>query len=290
VDGKLLFILDTIFLFQIFLFIDASDSSLYVLNMTFAHSFDDVIIDNLVVRIILPEGAKNIKAHVPFTVDPESTSTHWTYLDTTGRPVLVLTKKNVVSEHDKYFQVTYNFSQLSMLQEPLLLIIGYFTFFIFVMAYVRLNFRIGPVKPRSANADRIDDLLFKVKEIVDQRAEQHSSLDSALNKMLKTKNTNQFNSDKKKTEQTLTNFKREIQKMLTELDDLDASVARKVRDIEQKEEKKIYHQTQIHDIEISFKIDKKVPKSAYDESKAEIEKIYNSIDQEIDSLLTDLSE
>jgi oligosaccharyltransferase complex subunit alpha (ribophorin I) len=81
----------------------------------------------------------------PFPIDGTSSDVHYTYLDTTGRPVLVLTKKNVVSELDRYFQVTYNFSKLSMLYEPLLLIVAFFIFFLFVMVYVRIEFHIGPV-------------------------------------------------------------------------------------------------------------------------------------------------
>jgi oligosaccharyltransferase complex subunit alpha (ribophorin I) len=41
-----------------YLFTDASDSSLYVLDVSFASAFPEVSIDELTVRIILPEGAK----------------------------------------------------------------------------------------------------------------------------------------------------------------------------------------------------------------------------------------
>jgi oligosaccharyltransferase complex subunit alpha (ribophorin I) len=41
-----------------YLYNDYNDRSKYVLNMTFAAQMDDVVIDELVVRVILPEGAK----------------------------------------------------------------------------------------------------------------------------------------------------------------------------------------------------------------------------------------
>lgn len=91
------------------------------------------------------ECIRNIDVATPFPIDGTSSDVHYTYLDTTGRPVLVLTKKNVVSELDRHFQVTYNFSKLSMLYEPLLLIVAFFIFFLFVMVYVRIEFHIGPV-------------------------------------------------------------------------------------------------------------------------------------------------
>jgi len=274
---------------QSYLFTDASDSSLYVLNITFANTLDDVVIENLIVRIILPEGAKNIKFYTPFNVDSEASSTHWTYLDTTGRPVLILSKRNVVSEHDKYFQVTYNFSQLSMLHEPLLLIIAFFTFFVCIIAYVRINFSIGPVKQRSPNADRLEDLLSRVKDIIDQRADIHSHLENSLENALKTKNTVNYNADKKKIETTLNNFKKEIQKIAIEIEDLDSDIARKVREIERKEEKKSFNQNQLHEHDIAVRIEKKSPK-VLEESKVELQKFNNNVDEEIDAIVTELTE
>jgi oligosaccharyltransferase complex subunit alpha (ribophorin I) len=39
-----------------YIFTDASDSSRFVLNITFASDFEDVVVDDLAVRVILPEG------------------------------------------------------------------------------------------------------------------------------------------------------------------------------------------------------------------------------------------
>jgi len=127
----------------LYLFKDSYDSSLYMLNITFAAKFEDMVVDHLIVRVILPEGAKNIEYFTPFSVDSTSFASHFTYLDTSGRPVLILEKKNVVSAHNQYFQVTYNFSSFSLLQEPFLLIGVFFLFFLLVMAYVRVEFSIG---------------------------------------------------------------------------------------------------------------------------------------------------
>lgn len=89
-------------------------------------------------------GARNVEFATPFTLDGNSADTHFTYLDTVGRPVLVLNKRNLVpGEHNKYFQVAYTFSRTSMLQEPLLLIGAFFFFFFFIMIYVRLDLNIG---------------------------------------------------------------------------------------------------------------------------------------------------
>jgi hypothetical protein len=55
-------------------------------------------------QVILPEGSTDLAAEVPFSV-AQSRDVRYTYLDTVGRPVLVLQKQNVVMEHNQHFQV-----------------------------------------------------------------------------------------------------------------------------------------------------------------------------------------
>lgn len=273
-----------------FLFTDAKDSSLYVLNATFAVTTDDIVVDELVVRVILPEGAKNIEVHTPFGVDSQGSATHFTYLDTSGRPVVIINKKNVVSEHDRFFQVTYNFTTFGMFREPLLLVGAFFVFFLTVMAYARFNFRIGPVKTRSANADRLDDILSRFKDFTDQRAEQHSQLDSALNKLWKSRSESQYNTDRRKLEQNLQVIKKEIGKIIIELEEVDIESSRKIRDLEKKQDKKALQQDQVHQNEINYRISKKIPKSTYEDLKTEYERLYSAIDEEIELIVNDLIE
>jgi len=124
---------------------DVTNSNHYYLNVSFAKSFDQPIsIDHETVRIILPEGASNIKLHTPFLVEETSESKHWTYLDTSGRPVFIMKKSNLISLHDQFFQVEFTFSKYSILQEPCLLIIAYFLFFFLVIVYVRIDLTISP--------------------------------------------------------------------------------------------------------------------------------------------------
>jgi len=272
-----------------YLFNDASSSSTYILNVTMAAEFDNVAIDELNIRIILPEGASNIEVKTPFPIDEKSSTTHFTYLDTVGRSVVILKKYNVVPQHNRYFQVTYKFSQLSMLQEPFLLIVAFFLFFLVIMVYVRLEFHIGPVRQRSPNADKVDDLLLKVKDYFDQRAELHQSLDNALTKAIKSKNRDAYNTEKSRLDNSLTLLRKEVQKEVVTAEDLDGEVARKLRDIERKEDAKAKAQLQLHKAEIAFRFDK-APKGAYEETKAESEKAYATADEELESLISDLTE
>ena len=93
-------------------------------------------------QVILPEGASNIKAKVPFSVQ-QSQDIRQTYLDTTGRPVVVLHKQHVVPDHDVPFSVTYTFSRLMMLREPSMLITAFALLFAGIVAYSRCEFTIS---------------------------------------------------------------------------------------------------------------------------------------------------
>jgi len=126
---------------------DAANPSLHVLEAPFLTDFEDAAFDNVEVRIILPEGASNIALSTPFPVDSESRSVHFTYLDTSGRPVIAVTKSNLVSRHNQPFQLSYNFSSIYTWREPIMLIGAFGVFFLTVMAYVRLRVNISKEQP-----------------------------------------------------------------------------------------------------------------------------------------------
>jgi len=126
-----------------YLFTSGDDSAVHVLKAPFFVSLEGTVADRYVLRVILPEGAQDIEVHTPFSIDKQSQDVHFTYLDTFGRPVVVLEKSNVIPDHDQTFYVSYRFSTLSLLREPLLLVFGFFFFFVTAMLYVRFEFTIG---------------------------------------------------------------------------------------------------------------------------------------------------
>eukprot|EP01103_Thecamoeba_quadrilineata_P019631 TRINITY_DN8035_c0_g1_i1.p1 TRINITY_DN8035_c0_g1~~TRINITY_DN8035_c0_g1_i1.p1 ORF type:complete len:470 (-),score=124.47 TRINITY_DN8035_c0_g1_i1:108-1517(-) len=123
-----------------------SNSGKYLLNVTFGITLEEPYsIENHVVRVILPEGARDIQVKIPFAVDSQSNSDrHYTYLDTSGRPVVVISKKNTVLLHNQFIEITYSFSQLQMLKEPLLLTGAFFLLLLAVIVYVRIDLSIVP--------------------------------------------------------------------------------------------------------------------------------------------------
>lgn len=115
----------------------------YLLKMrVIDHIFDDMVVDELLVKIILPEGCSNIKLITPYSVNRLPDELHYTYLDTFGRPVISFTKKNLVENHIHDFNLKYNFSKITMLHEPLLVIGFLFILFVLVIIWMRLDFSI----------------------------------------------------------------------------------------------------------------------------------------------------
>lgn len=115
----------------------------YLLKMRVVdHIFDDMVVDEVTTKVILPEGTTNIKLIAPYSVSRDTDDLHYTYLDTFGRPVISFTKNNVVENHIADFNLKYNFSRVMMLQEPLLVVGFLWILFVLVIIWMRLDFSI----------------------------------------------------------------------------------------------------------------------------------------------------
>ncbi|GJN25903.1 hypothetical protein PR202_gb13789 [Eleusine coracana subsp. coracana] len=125
---------------QDFLF-EADDGRRYI-NLTFGCPLLDTVVDDLTVKVVLPEGSKNPQPVVPFLAE-QHLETSYSYLDVVGRTTVVLKKKNVVGEHNVPFQVHYEFNPIFMLAEPLMLIFAVFLFFVACIAYLHMDLSIG---------------------------------------------------------------------------------------------------------------------------------------------------
>lgn len=106
------------------------------------HIYDDMHIDEIVVKIILPEGSANLKLITPYVVQRRPDTLHYTYLDTFGRPVIEFTKKNLVENHINDFNLKYTFPKIVMIQEPLLIVGFLYVLFVLVIVWMRLDFSI----------------------------------------------------------------------------------------------------------------------------------------------------
>lgn len=115
----------------------------FALKMRFVdHIFKNYVVDEILLKVILPEGAKDIEFVTPFPVKRLPNEVHYTYLDFTGRPVLVASKKNLIEEHIKEFEIHYTFDRINMIYEPILIVLVFMILFLVAIVYVRLDFTI----------------------------------------------------------------------------------------------------------------------------------------------------
>lgn len=126
-----------------------NDQSFLLKMRVMDHIFDDMVVDELLVMIVLPEGSKNIKLITPYFVQRLPDTLHYTYLDTIGRPVINFAKQNLVEHHIHDFNLKYDFNRIMMLQEPLLVVIFLYIFFLCVVVWMRLDFSINHDKQAS---------------------------------------------------------------------------------------------------------------------------------------------
>lgn len=105
-----------------------SDTGRYRFAFDFYTVFEDVWVEDLEVKLVLPEGCTDVKVDLPYEAS-SSWTRRYTYLDshlTGGRPVLILRGKNLVSELDSEVVVTYSFNPPRVLVEPIMLICFFF--------------------------------------------------------------------------------------------------------------------------------------------------------------------
>ncbi|CAG8495429.1 4520_t:CDS:2 [Acaulospora morrowiae] len=118
-------------------------SGKYILNIPFINPLKNAVYDKVQVRIILPEGASNVKVETPFPVDRETHTVLKTYFDSKGRYLVVLDKYNVVSEYSVPFQISYEYDSLELLRKPLVASTFFFWGFLLSIIYSRMEFTIG---------------------------------------------------------------------------------------------------------------------------------------------------
>lgn len=120
----------------------------YLLKMSLLdHLYADQFIESATIRIILPEHSTDLELVTPYKVEQEADAVHYTYLDTVGRPVVVINVKNSVDNHIQDFQLRYKFQKAMILKEPLMIVAAFFVIFSFIIFVVRIDFSLAPSQP-----------------------------------------------------------------------------------------------------------------------------------------------
>lgn len=209
-----------------------NEGNQFALKMRFVdHIFDDVVIDEMTIKIILPEGSKNTKLVTPFTVKKDKNTLHYTYLDTIGRPVIVAHKTNLVDAHIQDFELWYTFEKYLLLQEPLLVVGAFYLLFLLVIIYVRLDFSITKDEAKESKM-RVASILEEVQSLQDKRSALYQSFDDAVNKFKSTKDATSFSNSRKKIDADYKQLTQQIQGLQSQLKNEGADTAEKVSELQ----------------------------------------------------------
>lgn len=227
----------------------------YILQMRLLdHVFNDMVVDELEVKIILPEGSKDIELKLPYPAKRLPDGLHYTYLDTTGRTAITITKNNLVENHIQNFELRYTFPRWLMLQEPLLVSLALYLLFLMVIVYVRMDFSISKDEASESKL-RIAGQCEKILAAQDKRVNSYNNLDDQLNNLKVNKDTAAFLSAAKSINQEYKSASAQIAELAQKVKGEPGDVYERVQELQKVDKalKELYNQQQ------SLYVDKLVP-------------------------------
>jgi oligosaccharyltransferase complex subunit alpha (ribophorin I) len=192
------------------------------------HVMDDQLIQDLTLRVVLPEGAKNIVFEAPYGVEQQPNDLMQTYLDTVGRPVVVVTANNLVEQHIQDFTLTYEFHTWMLLQEPLLVIVALYAFFLLIIVIVRLDFSITKDVAVLAR-QQASVILEKILEAHDRRWSIVGQYGETISSFKLKKNKDEFAKSRRRLDDQFKKCSGDIGKLGRELQGMDAEKSSKAR-------------------------------------------------------------
>lgn len=174
------------------------------------HVYDDQLLEQVTIKIVLPEHTRNIEFYPPpYDVQRLPNEKHYTYLDTVGRPVIVITKRNMLFQHIQDFEIHYTFDKIMLFNEPMLIVVPLFGLFCLVIILVRLNFSISQNESSEARM-RVQAVWDQVVEDNLKRTGLYQKLDDALNTYKTSKDLKSYNDQRRKIENDLKNIQQDL--------------------------------------------------------------------------------
>eukprot|EP00088_Acartia_fossae_P017193 TRINITY_DN1973_c0_g1_i10.p1 TRINITY_DN1973_c0_g1~~TRINITY_DN1973_c0_g1_i10.p1 ORF type:complete len:605 (-),score=156.57 TRINITY_DN1973_c0_g1_i10:614-2428(-) len=235
----------------------------HVLSMRLVdHLFDDMLIENAEVRVILPEGVSDVELSTPYPVKRDKDDKHYTYLDTTGRTVIVMRSQGDLTEnHIQNFDLQFKYAHRTMLLEPLLLVSAFFLLFLLSIIYVRLDFSIRVDEGAEAKM-KVAGYLEKVATLQDRRNALYQSIEDAMVKFKSNKDNNSFQSALKRIGGDYKVETQAIAELLTTVKNINPELGDKVGELQRLD--RVYRDLQAQQTALVEKlVSGKIVKAAY---------------------------
>ncbi|KAJ3110916.1 hypothetical protein HK100_002872 [Physocladia obscura] len=112
----------------------------YVLQVLFLGSVKNITVEDARLKVVLPEGALNIRISTPFTPTSQTVSRFYTNLDTIGRPMVIIEKHNAAAdEYAVPVQISYDYPSIELYRKPLVVSTAIFGLLLLGIVYARLD-------------------------------------------------------------------------------------------------------------------------------------------------------
>lgn len=263
------------------------------LNISFGSPISDVVVDKLIVKVVLPEGSKDISVSAPFTVS-ESKEIKFSHLDMIGRPVVVIEKKNVVPEHNQYFQVYYRFNSFSLLREPMMLISGFFFFFLACIIYMHADLTISKSSASylaKKQWDEVQTVIQQFLNIMNRCLTIHDKLEASLRDLSRTGDVQACKAARKAADAVLKELSKELKPLLSFLQSSPqaAPIFPKVEEVVAKE-KELQEKLMVKHSTVIDCYEKKSGGRDIENRVASIQQRITALRQEVDDLLEIIDE
>ncbi|KAG0553504.1 hypothetical protein KC19_12G016600 [Ceratodon purpureus] len=281
----------------------ASDGSRY-LNISFGSPFNNIVVDKLILKVVLPEGSYDMSVSVPFPVE-QGQEKKYSYLDTVGRTVAVMVKRNSVLEHQfKFVQVHYRFNSLGMLVEPLMLVMVFFAFFTACIAYTHFDFTLSKSSAAylaQLQRDEVTDVLQRLQKLLAVRGQAEERLDASLKEATRTGDVAACKAARKAADAVWKGTSKDLKTLSDALESTvkpvpgktssvkSSSVLTKVESLLQKE-KEMIEKVQQKQTVIVDAYERKLNSKEIDSRIAPVQEKLESLRQEVSSLISSLDD
>ncbi|GMH33646.1 hypothetical protein BSKO_01480 [Bryopsis sp. KO-2023] len=166
-------------------------SGVYNLFMSFGPTIQDLTVDELEVRVVLPEGSSSIHYQFPFNVKKSFEKKFW-YFDTTGRPVLVLKMANAVPRHSVRLSVDFKMDASAVWRKPFVLTLVIFAIFFSCILCNRVEWSIGGKGSKTSQPSGQDEkTATSVEKVLTDRQTLFEKLQSAISAIQATSTSSQ---------------------------------------------------------------------------------------------------
>ncbi|XP_050545250.1 dolichyl-diphosphooligosaccharide--protein glycosyltransferase subunit 1 [Daktulosphaira vitifoliae] len=261
----------------------------YLLKMRLIdHLYDNMIIEEATIHIILPEKSSDIELQTPYPITRLPDDHHYTYFDTMGRPTLKLQISNIVENHIKDFEIKYKFPKGFMLHAPLIFKGAIFILFLTVIIWVRLDFSIAKDE-HSETRQRVSGLVSALIHHIERRTSIYASWDDNLNKLKHSKDLNAFNTAVKQIQTDYKNESNSINELTTKIKSESSELSDKLNEVHKVEKnlKDVFYQIQY--LYVEKLIPGKVGRIQYVDVASALKKKKDEYQENISQLLKSLN-